>query len=50
MDYRVIEKMLKEVEKLGYTFDYGLDGSPYGLRPKGVKITELEGFEDFDEE
>lgn len=31
MDYSQLESLKKEVEKIGYTFDYGLDG-PYGLR------------------
>lgn len=34
-DYRGLEKALKEVEKIGYTFDYYLDGVPYDLRPIG---------------
>lgn len=45
MDYEDTEKMLKEVEAKGYTFDYYLDNEPYGLRPIGVKLEELEGFE-----
>lgn len=49
MDYNDMSKMKKDIEKLGYTFDSGLDNEPYGLRPVGVKITELEGFEDFEE-
>lgn len=28
-------------DKIGYTFDYGLDGVPYGLRPIGVKLENL---------
>ena len=32
MDYHEIEAMLKEVNKLGYTFEYGLCGTPYDLR------------------
>ncbi len=46
MDYEDTESMLKEVEAVGYTFDYGLDNVPMGLRPKGVKLSELEGYED----
>jgi hypothetical protein len=30
-DYDLIEELLEKTEKLGYTFDYGLDGGPYGL-------------------
>jgi hypothetical protein len=36
-DYKKIEKALRDVEKLGYTFDYELDGVPYDLRPMGMK-------------
>jgi hypothetical protein len=50
MDYKESAKMLKEVQAFGYTFDYGLDNEPYGLRPKGVKISELRDYEDFDDE
>ena len=50
MDYKESAKMLKEVQAFGYTFDYGLDNEPYGLRPKGVKISELRDYEDFDDD
>lgn len=32
--YFECERILKEVEALGYTFDYGLDGVPFNLRHK----------------
>jgi hypothetical protein len=42
-DYRGLEKALKEVEKIGYTFDYYLNAVPYDLRPIGsMGKTELE--------
>lgn len=31
-DYRDLERLLKLIESLGYTFDYGLDAEPYNLR------------------
>ena len=46
MDFADIKKMQKEVEKLGYTFDYDMDGSIYGLRPINVPLNHLEGYED----
>jgi hypothetical protein len=46
-DYNTTEALLKKVEEIGYTFDYGLDNSPYGLRPIGTNLNELEGFEEF---
>ena len=49
MDYKDTANMLKEIEAVGYTFDYYLNNEPYGLRPIGVKITELQGYEDFDD-
>lgn len=38
LDYKQTEKFLKEVEAVGYTFDYGLDNMPYGLRPIGTEL------------
>jgi hypothetical protein len=35
-DYRQLEIVLGEVEKVGYTFEYYLDGVPYDLRPIGT--------------
>ena len=46
MDYKDTEKFLKEVESVGYTFDYGLDNEPYALRPKGVELSQVEGYEE----
>jgi hypothetical protein len=46
-EYSTLEKMLKEVEAEGYTFDYGLDAEPYGLRKIGVELKDVKGFEDF---
>lgn len=31
--YKLNEKYLNKLEVLGYTFEYGLDGDPYNLRP-----------------
>lgn len=45
MDYKDTAQFLEEVEAIGYTFDYYLDNEPYGLRPIGVNIAEVEGFE-----
>lgn len=33
-EYSELEDILKKFEEQGWTFDYGLDGSPYGLKPK----------------
>jgi hypothetical protein len=48
MDYKHTENMLEEVEEVGYTFDYYLDNIPYGLRPIGVELNQLRGYEDMD--
>ena len=43
-DYRELKKMQDEFEAIGWTFDFGLDGVPYGLRPKGdqgIEETEI---------
>lgn len=36
-DYRGLEMALKEIESVGYTFEYYLDGQPYDLRKIGQK-------------
>jgi len=36
-DYKGLEKAKKELEKIGYTFEYGLDGEAYDLRKIGQK-------------
>lgn len=32
LDYKQCESLLAEMESLGYTFEFGLDASPYGLK------------------
>jgi hypothetical protein len=36
-DYRKLEKANNELKKIGYTFEYGLDGQAYDLRKIGEK-------------
>ena len=36
-DYQQTERLLDKVEAKGWTFDFGLDNSPYGIRPIGEK-------------
>jgi hypothetical protein len=36
-NYKGLEKALNELNKIGYTFDYYLDGQAYNLRPIGSK-------------
>ena len=43
--YFELDRILCEIEPLGYTFDYYLDAEPYGLRPIGMELEELEGWE-----
>jgi hypothetical protein len=43
--YHELDRLLSELEPLGYTFDYYLDADPYGLRPIGMELEELEGWE-----
>lgn len=45
-DYITLQQMLKEVESVGYTFDYGLDCEPFALRFITVKLSEVKGYED----
>lgn len=46
LNYVDITELHNEVYAIGYTFDSGLDAGPYGLRPIGVELNELEGWED----
>ena len=32
LDYKNCKSFLNEVEKIGYTFEYGLDAEPFNLR------------------
>ena len=45
-NYQGIQNAKDEIEQLGYTFDFYIDGSAYGLRPIGVELSELEGYKD----
>ena len=40
--YWELERIQKQVEKLGYTFDYGLDAEPYDLRPIDIQLNQIE--------
>ena len=43
--YHELQRLVDEIEPLGYTFDYYLDAEPYGLRQIGMELEELEGWE-----
>jgi hypothetical protein len=43
--YHELDRVRDGIWELGYTFDYYLDANPYGLRPVGVRLQELEGWE-----
>ena len=49
-DYIGMSKAQNELEQIGYTFDFYVDGDAYGLRPINVKLSQLRGYEDEDEE
>ena len=44
-DYENCGNLVDELETIGWTFDFYLDAEPYGLRPVGVELNELEGWE-----
>ena len=48
-DYHELDRMLEAIEPLGYTFDYYLNAEAYGLRPIGMELKELEGWEHIDD-
>ncbi len=43
--YLELARLVKELELIGFTFDYYLDADPYGLRPVGIELNQLEGWE-----
>ena len=43
--YQELNRLVNELAKVGYTFDYYLDADPYGLRPINMELEELEGWE-----
>ena len=49
MSYSELNILLAECEKIGFTFDYYLDAEPYGLRPLGIELNQLEGWENIQE-
>jgi hypothetical protein len=46
-DYDNLSKLQEELKELGYTFDYGLDAEPYGLRPIELSLNQLKDFEEY---
>ena len=44
-DYENCGNLVDELENIGWTCDFYLDAEPYGLRPVGVELNELEGWE-----
>jgi hypothetical protein len=46
ISYKEIVKFHKKVHEIGYTFDWGLDAQPYGLRVLGVQLNQLNDWED----
>lgn len=46
ISYQSLLDMQRDVEEVGYTFDFGLDSMPYGLRPIGVEITQLRDYDE----
>jgi hypothetical protein len=45
LTYEQCFKFWEQVNAVGYTFDYYLDATPYGLRPAHLPLCMLEGFE-----
>ena len=44
-EYLELDRIVYELNEIGYTFDFYLDAEPYGLRPIGMELNELEGWE-----
>lgn len=48
-DYDEINDILIKFQKQGWTFDYGMDGYPYGLKPLGVTPEKMKQLRDADD-
>jgi hypothetical protein len=49
-DYIGMSKAKDELEQIGYTFNYYVSGDAYGLRPTNIKLSQIQGYEDEDED
>jgi hypothetical protein len=49
LGYDGLTEFHNKVYEIGYTFDFGLDAEPYGLRPIGVELHELKGWENIND-
>jgi len=47
-DYNTLNDLQDELAEVGYTFEFGLDAEPFALRPIGVEVNELQGYEDYE--
>lgn len=47
ISYKQLTELHAEVNKIGFTFDAGLDAEPFTLRPIGVELNQVEGYECF---
>lgn len=45
-EYLELDRIVNELNQIGYTFDFYLDAEPYGLRPINVKLEDLDGYQD----
>ena len=43
--YVELDRLVNELEIIGYTFDYFINADPYGLRPININLEQLEGYE-----
>jgi hypothetical protein len=43
--YVELDRLVNELEVIGYTFDYFINADPYGLRPININLEQLEGYE-----
>jgi hypothetical protein len=43
--YTELDRLIHDLEPLGYTFDYFINAEPYGLRPININLEQLEGYE-----
>lgn len=46
-DIKGLKELQDDLEQVGYTFEFYVDGSSFGLRPINISINEVEGYEEF---
>ena len=47
-DIKELKNLQDDLEQVGYTFEFYVDGSSFGLRPINIPLSEIKGYEEFE--